>query len=271
MKGCQDYVNLSAMNEVERFDEVDYDAVDEAMAEIGVQFQPPENKESLSAREVLRHRALAMYLKNYSMQTICTELGIHGATLRRWMKDMGMPPRRKAYKLREVKELQKVDIDEAIEKNLVEATDDAIKLAKLEARLKEDEEILGLAESQSTPGDKYQHYIAATAIQLMRDSMKNIRGPRNIKELSELDQLIRRNLGLNNKNNTPSRMHIDISILNNPNADRGGGSIAAQVRRRKTTTIDVDPESGNPIPTRDSSSDDVDDDTDLDDDDLDLD
>ena len=65
------------------------------------------------------------------------------------------------------------------------------------------------------------------AIRLARDSMKNISGPRNIRELSELDQLIRRNLGLNAKSSggAANKMQIDISILNNKKADTGKGTI----------------------------------------------
>jgi hypothetical protein len=68
--------------------------------------------------------------------------------------------------------------------------------------------------------------------------MKNLRGPRTVRELSELDQLIRRNLGLNSKNGGgSSKMQIDISILNNTEADRGNGA----VRIQKPKVIDVPP------------------------------
>jgi hypothetical protein len=48
-----------------------------------------------------------------------------------------------------------------------------------------------------------------------------------VRELSELDQLIRRNLGLNSKTGGggASKMQIDISILNNKKADRGNGTV----------------------------------------------
>ena len=59
-----------------------------------------------------------------------------------------------------------------------------------------------------------------------RDSVKNLRGPKTVRELSELDQLIRRNLGLNAKNaGGAGKVQIDISILHNTKADRGNGSI----------------------------------------------
>ena len=98
--------------------------------------------------------------------------------------------------------------------------------------------MMDIAEAQSTPADKYQHYIAAAGIKILRDSIKNLKGPKTVRELSELDQLIRRNLGLNAKSGGgQSKMHIDISILNNSKADRGDGSVT----KMKPTIIDIDP------------------------------
>ena len=109
--------------------------------------------------------------------------------------------------------------------------------------IEEEKSLLEIAESQSTPADKYQHYIAAAGVKLMRDSMKNLRGPRTVRELSELDQLIRRNLGLNSKNGGgQSKMHIDISILNNTEADRGDGAVRV---KKKATVIDIPNEEQN--------------------------
>ena len=123
--------------------------------------------------------------------------------------------------------------------NLNNRTTEAVELAKHDARMAEDKAMLDLAEVQSTPADKYQHYIAAAGIKLLRDSMKNLRGPKTVRELSELDQLIRRNLGLNAKNGGgTSRMQIDISILNHAKADRGEGT----VRKMKPKIIDVETE-----------------------------
>jgi len=96
--------------------------------------------------------------------------------------------------------------------------------------------MMEIAERQTTPADKYQHYIAAAGIKLLRDSVTNLRGPKTVRELSELDQLIRRNLGLNAKGGGASTMQIDISILNNTKADRGGGAI------RPKKVIDIDPD-----------------------------
>ena len=68
--------------------------------------------------------------------------------------------------------------------------------------------------------------------------MKNLRGPRTVKELSELDQLIRRNLGLNSRTGGgQSKMQIDISILNDTKADRGKGALKVDSKK----VIEVEP------------------------------
>jgi len=58
----------------------------------------------------------------------------------------------------------------------------------------------------------------------------NVRGPRTVRELSELDQLIRRNLGLNPKGGSSSGggLSIDISILNNAKTANGGSSVVVE-------------------------------------------
>ncbi len=75
----------------------------------------------------------------------------------------------------------------------------AIVEERFRASKQEDVTLNEIAEAQNSPADKYQHYIAAAGIKLLRDSMKTLRGPKTIREMSELDQLIRRNLGLNAK------------------------------------------------------------------------
>jgi hypothetical protein len=207
-----------------------------------------ENNDQLSDNPLLQ-RALELYAKDYKIMSIGRELNVHPGTVRRWFKKIGLPAKRRQAKAPEkevgedAEEIEYVDDDDianALEENLDNYTGDAIRLAKQEARLVEDEQMLEIAESQSSPADKYQHYIAAAGIKLLRDSMKNLKGPKSVRELSELDQLIRRNLGLNSKNGGGlSNMRIDISILNNAKTDRGNGTIS----KMKPTIIDVEPES----------------------------
>ena len=81
--------------------------------------------------------------------------------------------------------------------------------------------------------------MAASAIKLLRDSVKNWRGPRTVREISELDQLIRRNLNIDNRGGSGGGgLQIDINILNNTKADRGEGAIKVNPKK----VIDVDTE-----------------------------
>lgn len=210
--------------------------------------QDLENEEngSMPSENPLLQKALELYARDYKIMSIARELGVHAGTVRRWFKKLDLPPRRRAGTPlpKQVQDLIQYvdDLDEdaeALKDNLDNYTGDAIRLAKQGARVVEDEQLMEIAESQSSPADKYQHYIAAAGIKLLRDSMKNLKGPKSVRELSELDQLIRRNLGLNSKSGGgASSMHIDISILNNSKTDRGNGTIS----KMKPEIIDVDVE-----------------------------
>lgn len=178
------------------------------------------------SKDSLQQRALAMYKADWKTVSIAKELGVHPGTVRRWFKKMGIPAKKNGlHPPAEVNEVKQDDLAEAIDHQLDSTTDEAILRASHDARTEEDEAILEIAERQSTPADKYQHYAAATGIKLMRDSVKNLRPAKTVRELSELDQFIRRNLGLNAKSGGSSKMQIDISILNNTKADRGGGAV----------------------------------------------
>lgn len=190
-------------------------------------------------KDDLKQRALEMHNKNYKMNVIARELGVHSGTVRRWFKAMGLPPRKGGnvpHKPVVSDDPPDDQLAADIDDELNNMTNDAILCAQHDARKEEDQTMMEIAERQSTPADKYQHYIAAAGIKLLRDSVKNLRGPKTVRELSELDQLIRRNLGLNAKGGGASSMQIDISILNNTKADRGGGAVSPK------KVIDIDPD-----------------------------
>ena len=198
--------------------------------------------------KLLKH-ALEMYEQQYKLVTIAKELGINVSTLRRWLRDAGAKPKKDPHANNPSLEEEEEEVEDkdplqaTLDYNLEGKTDEAIREAKLEARIEEDKNLMDIAQSQSSPADKYQSYMAASAIKLLRDSIKNLRGPRTVKELSELDQLIRRNLGLNAKTAGGSgKLQIDISILNNAKADRGDGS----VKVNKNNIIDVEPNDDKP-------------------------
>jgi len=174
-----------------------------------------------SKKSVLLKRAVELYNEGYQLVNICKELDINSSTLRRWFRKEGIGAGEDNSKPKSPDPLHN-----ALEENLEKKTDDAIKIAKHDARVEEDAAMMEIAESQSSPAEKYQSYIAAAGIKILRDSIKNLRGPRSVRELSELDQLIRRNMGLNAKTaGGGGRLQIDISILNNAKADRGKGSV----------------------------------------------
>ena len=181
--------------------------------------------------------ALEMSAKGMSNAAIARHLGVHAGTVRRWFRKLGLPPKKAGFNL-PAKTQDKDKLKEDLEVHLEDMTRQAATEAKLTASKEEDKILAEIAESQNSPADKYQHYIAAAGIKLMRDSMRNIKGPKTVRELSELDQLVRRNLGLNAKTGGgASRMQIDISILNNSQADKGDGALD---KMKDKPIIDVD-------------------------------
>ena len=169
-----------------------------------------------------------MFKADWKTSSIAKELGVHPGTVRRWLKKMGVPAKKNGLQPNELPVTDEEPTDEladALENHLEFTTEEAIRRAGHDARQEEDATILEIAERQSSPAEKYQHYAAATGIKLMRDGVKNLRPPKTVRELSELDQLVRRNLGLNSKSGGGGKMQIDISILNNTKADRGNGAI----------------------------------------------
>lgn len=177
--------------------------------------------------------------------SIARDLKVSPSTVHKWINEAGVRKKGGDGFVSIVDpEAEPVDpLAETLEEDLKNKTGEAVRLAMHDAVLEEDKGILEIAESQSSPADKYQHYVAAAGIKLLRDSMKNLRGPRTVRELSELDQLIRRNLGLNSKNGGgSSKMQIDISILNNTEADRGDGAVRI---KKKATVIDIPTEEQN--------------------------
>ena len=182
--------------------------------------------------------ALAMHASGMTNAAIARHLGVHAGTVRRWFRKLGLPPKKAGFNLPDTIDDQD-KLKQDLEIHLEDMTKQAATEAKLTASKEEDKILAEIAESQNNPADKYQHYIAAAGIKLMRDSIQNIKGPKTVRELSELDQLVRRNLGLNAKTGGgQSRMQIDISILNNSKADKGNGSLD---KLKDKTIIDVEP------------------------------
>lgn len=207
----------------------------------GLRPKPAKTREQIRQEQSeLKRRAIDLYLNNYMVTSIAKNLKVSTSTIHKWLRGSGIKKEKQfdSFSGFHSSEAPPVDpLADTLEEDLKHKTGEAVRLAQHDAVLEEEKSLLEIAESQSSPADKYQHYVAATGIKLMRDSMKNLRGPRTVRELSELDQLIRRNLGLNAKNGGgTSKMQIDISILNNTEADRGNGAIRV---KNKPTVIDI--------------------------------
>jgi hypothetical protein len=158
------------------------------------------------AKVELMRRAIELYGQGVPKSRIATQLDRSVNTISFWLRDIPKP----------VVE----DKPDPIQQALAMETSEAVASDFLAARDEEESALVENAKAQNSPADQYQAYVAANAIRMLRDSFQSIRGPRTVRELSELDQLIRRNLGLNPRggNGGGGGLTIDISILNNTKA-----------------------------------------------------
>lgn len=179
-----------------------------------------------------RQRAVELYQNGASQTRVAEELQTSPGVINNWLKQAGvLIPRKKAVDEPKEDEFKPFSFEDMLEETMQDTTEKTL----VQARTEEEKSILELANNQANPADQYQAWLAANAIRMLRDNMANIRGPRTVKELSELDQLVRRSLGLNPKGNGgSSAVTIDISILNNTKADLSAKGL------KKTITIDAD-------------------------------
>jgi hypothetical protein len=169
-------------------------------------------------KDQLRQRAIDMHNQDIPQPRIIQELQISKSTLRRWLRDLGVPPKESRYHTNTKMGEPKVDpVEEVLATNLVGVLGDSIRLSKTNERQAEDLAILEHAAAQTSPAEKYQSYIAAGAVKLMRDSLKLVKPAKNIRELDQLD--------------------IDVSILTNSKAALHEGAVG--VGGVPTHTIDV--------------------------------
>lgn len=158
----------------------------------------------------LKQRCFELYKAGWAKARIAEELNVQPASVYRWFKQANIT--REEPDDDPTKDVFQADLEDTVT--------DVIEDERMNSRDEEQKALLEIAENQSSPADQYQAYIAASSIKMLRDNLMNVRGPRTIRELSELDQLIRRNLGLAPKGGSGSSgtLTIDLSILNNTKA-----------------------------------------------------
>jgi hypothetical protein len=186
-----------------------------------------------------RAKAVELFREDWTIVRIASELDVNPATVTRWLKDEGVrdprPKRASAPPAEEVP-ADPEDPTPCAPADLSELD------PAYAARAAERNTLAEVAENQASVADQYQAYVAGHAIKLLRDSFQNIRGPRTVRELSELDQLVRRSLGLNPKGNTGAGggLTIDISILNNSKATKKPNNVTVTVPAEEVLTDDED-------------------------------
>tara|TARA_R110000772_G_scaffold50668_1_gene116457 strand:+ start:3761 stop:4492 length:732 start_codon:yes stop_codon:yes gene_type:complete len=169
------------------------------------------------------HTAMDMYNKDYTLKVISAECGVNISTLRRWLRDAGIPPKKngsvpnpKPYlKEGEAKPESIFDGFEAFKVPSV------VEEAHVAAKAAETKRIADLAVNQTTPAEQYQSYMASNAVRLMRDGIQTMKPPSNVREMEVLDKIARRHFGLDdNRGGGVGSLSIDINILNDAAATK---------------------------------------------------
>lgn len=192
----------------------------------------PKMSKELSAKARARERqkqkakevkyARELFAAGVSRNKIAAQLGRSRVTVGTWVKDMPDP-----HKLKELESEQEDVFADALSA-AAQAAADSVEHELIDARTEEEQRLLEMAKTQNSPADQYQAYVATQAMQLLRDNIKAIRGPRTVKEFDTLDQIVRRAMGLNPKGTTNggrTTLQIDINLLNNHKATLPSGKV----------------------------------------------
>lgn len=180
-------------------------------------------------------KAMEMYEQQYTFKAISQECGVHVSTLRRWFRDAGAPPKKSKW---EENPTPWIDPNAPKPESIFDGTEahktpDSLKNAAENAHLQEKGRIHEIAAAQASPAEQYQSYMASNAVKLMRDGLKGMRPPSNVREMEVLDKIARRHFGLDEKQSGGvGTLSIDINILNDA---------AAASRKRPTKVVDIDP------------------------------
>tara|TARA_R100001510_G_scaffold57777_1_gene67686 strand:+ start:440 stop:1183 length:744 start_codon:yes stop_codon:yes gene_type:complete len=171
-------------------------------------------------------KAIEYHNLGWAFVDIGKELGYSAGTVSSWVKkhkaEQGLADDEKVGV--EVSD----PLGEAIKRDLGIETDNLNELAKDDARDLELELLEQRAANATTPEEKYQSWMVTTLIRKLRDTVNSI-NPKSAQDLERIDGIISKHMGLNRKDggNSGARLHIDIGVLNNRNADLGGGSVKA--------------------------------------------
>ena len=196
----------------------------EKMERLGLDGEPMDKAKMAKSIRRAKAERLKLGLKLLSegrmSKDVAEECGVHANTVALWKKKYEVQ-----IKAMIPEEQENAD---AFEAKLSKEAKAAVKQLKEEAHDQEQLDIAEMADSQASPQEQWQAYVASQGIRIMRDGMKSIRPPRTIKEFAELDSIVRRSMGLSNSINNSGKggsgnsISIDVNILHNAKATKGG-------------------------------------------------
>ena len=91
----------------------------------------------INPKEEIQQRAVDMYHADWKTSAIAKELGVHAGTVRRWFKKRGIPARKNGADVSKNEEEIDMTVESVDGVDLDKLTDEAAKLARHDARIKE--------------------------------------------------------------------------------------------------------------------------------------
>lgn len=181
------------------------------------------NKEDMEkairrAKAARLKKGLKLLADGVQNKEIAKECGVHPNTVAVWKKKYNV----------QVEALipEEQEDTDVFEQKMSKEAKAAIEAIREKAQEEEQTDIEELADSQASPQEQYQAYVAAQGIRLMRDGIKTMRPPRTVKEFSDLDTVVRRAMGLSTNPGSGGKggnaISIDVNILHNTKATKGG-------------------------------------------------
>lgn len=156
----------------------------------------------------VRRQAIKLFGLGYDAAHIARQLGVHGQTIRNWVRKAGM----------EKGALLKGELPDENE----DITPITIELPKQEplvreiVRRRENAAIQQAVDVAASPVEQFQTLVAAKGIKILSEAFENPPRPKNVRDMKVLADMVGEALGISKKGGSGGKLAIDLTVLTKP-------------------------------------------------------
>ena len=165
--------------------------------------------------EAVRERTVQMYAQGHSTPDIARAIGVNPSTVRRWARAKGVLYGSALSSAPAPASLEEIKAPAAPEPTQTQVLDQAI--SSPTQRLLNAEQIMAaIGEALERPGDaanRYQAVMVALGLNILKTSAAMPPAVKTLKDLDTLNNIIRTNLGLNNRGGGAGGLSINLNVL----------------------------------------------------------